>query len=71
MAKYLFSNSAGRLMLAESDIMTSALLKLMGMGIPALPVHDSLIAPKRHRNRVRRVMEDAYREHIGFGIAVG
>ena len=69
-AEYLFSNSAGRLMLAESEIVTSALLKLMGMGIPALPVHDSLVVPKRHGNRVRRVMEDAYREHTGFGIAV-
>ncbi len=69
-AKYLFSNSANRLMLAESEIVTSALLKLMEAGIPALPVHDSLIVSRRHRNRVRQVMEDAYREHTGFGIAV-
>lgn len=69
-AKYLFSNSAGRLMLDESEIVTSALLKLMGMDIPALPVHDSLIVPKRHRNQVKQVMEDVYREHTGFGIAV-
>lgn len=69
-AKYLFGNSAGRLMLAESEIVTSALLKLMDLGIPALPVHDSLIVPKRHRNRVRRVMEDSYQQHTGFSITV-
>ncbi len=47
-AKYIFSGSAIRLMLAESDIVTSALLRLMDLGIPALPVHDSLIAPRQH-----------------------
>jgi len=69
-AKYLFSNSANRLMLAESEIITSALLRLMELGIPALPVHDSVIAPLRHREAVRRVMEDAYRQHTSFSIIV-
>ena len=27
----------------------------------ALPVHDSLIAPKKHRGQVRQVMEETYR----------
>ena len=69
-AKYIFSGSAIRLMLAESDIVTTALLRLMELGIPALPVHDSLIAPRQHRGRVKQVMESAYREHTGFGITV-
>lgn len=69
-AKYLFSNSANRLMLVESDIVTSALLRLMEAGVPALPVHDSIIAPRRHREVVRRVMEESYRRHTGFSIAV-
>lgn len=68
--KYIFSGSAIRLMLAESDIVTSAMLKLMGLGIPALPVHDSLISPRRHREQVREVMEEAYRQHTGFSITV-
>ena len=42
----------------------------MSLGIPALPVHDSIIAPKRHRGQVKQVMEDAYRERTGFGITV-
>ena len=69
-AKYLFANQANRLMLEESEVLTSALLRLMGLGIPALPVHDSLLAPKRHSERVKQVMEDAYRERTGFNIAV-
>jgi len=68
--KYVYSGLANRLMLAESEIVTSALLRLMELGIPALPVHDSLIVPHRHSEVVRRAMEDAYRQHTGFTIAV-
>ena len=57
-------------MLAESDIVTTALLRLMEMDIPALPVHDSLITPRRHRERVREVMEEVYGQHTGFNIVV-
>ncbi|MBA7478643.1 hypothetical protein ES707_14071 [subsurface metagenome] len=69
-AKYIFSGSANRLMLAESEIMTSVLLSLMEVGIPALHVHDSVVAPSRDRDTVRRVMEDEYRRHTSFGITV-
>lgn len=69
-AKYLFSGSANRLMLEESEIATSALLRLMELGIPALPVHDSIIAPIRHGDTVRQVMEDAYQRRTGFSITI-
>lgn len=69
-AKYLFASQANRLMLEESEVLTSALLRLMGLGIPSLPVHDSLIAPRLHRDQVKQVMEGAYRERSGFNIAV-
>lgn len=68
--RYVYSGLANRLMLAESDVMTSALLRLMELNIPALPVHDSVIAPLRHGESVRRVMEDEYKRHTGFGIIV-
>ena len=61
---------ANRLMLEESEITTSVLLYLMKVGIPALPVHDSVIVPKRYREQVRQVMKNAYRERTGFGITV-
>ena len=71
LAKYIYSGAANRLMLDESDIMTSVLLKLMELGIPALPVHDSIIAPLQHKESIKRVMEEVYRRHTGFGITVG
>jgi hypothetical protein len=68
--KYIYSGQANRLMLEESEIMTSVLLSLMEVGIPALPVHDSVVAPRRDREQVRQAMEYAYRERTGFRIAV-
>jgi hypothetical protein len=50
--------------------MTSVLIRLMELGIPALPVHDSIIAPLRHKELVMRVMEDAYSQHTNFEITV-
>lgn len=69
-AKYIYSASSNKLMLVESDIMTSALLKLMRLGIPALPVHDSVIVPSRHKDVARRIMQDIYMEHTGFNIVI-
>ena len=68
--KYIYSASANKLMLVESDIMTSVLLKLMRLGVSALPVHDSVIVPSRHKDTARRVMRDTYREHTGFDIVI-
>ena len=69
-AKYLFSGSANRLMLEESELITSVLLRLMDLGVTALPVHDSIIAPARYRDKVRQVMLDSYSSRTGFGIVV-
>lgn len=71
LGKYIYSGSANRLMLEESDIMTLVLLRLMELGIPALPVHDSVIVPLRQTKLVERVMEDVYSQYTGFGITVG
>lgn len=69
-AKYVYSASANSLMLVESNIMTSVLSELMKQGIPALPVHDSLLFPKQHNEKVRGIMIDCYRKHTGFEIEV-
>jgi hypothetical protein len=68
--KYIYSASANKLMLVESDIMTSVLLKLTSLGIPALPVHDSVIVPNRHEYMARQVMQDVYVGHTGFDIVI-
>jgi hypothetical protein len=58
-------------MLAESDITTAVLLGLAGRGIPALPVHDSLVVPRRHMEMVREAMEREFLAQTGQPIAVG
>lgn len=69
-AKYVYSASANKLMLVESDIMTSVLLKLVQLNIPALPVHDSVIIPSRHEDTARRIMQHVSVEHTGFVFAI-
>jgi len=69
-AKWVYSASANKLMLVESDILTSVLLKLMKLGIPALPVHDSVVVLSQNEDVARRVMRETFREHTGFDIAI-
>lgn len=69
-AKYIYSALANKLMLVESDIMTSVLLRLMELGIPALPVHDSVIVPSRCEDVARRVMREVSMEYTGFVFAI-
>jgi hypothetical protein len=63
-------------MLVESEILVAVLLGLMGLGIPALPIHDSLVVPKRYASLtvrggvVRQVMEEEYQRQTGFSITV-
>jgi hypothetical protein len=68
--KYIYSESANKLMLKESDIMTSVLLRLMELHIPALPVHDSVIVPSQHKEIGRSVMESVYNQNTSFEIIV-
>jgi len=69
-AKYLCSNYSNKLMFEESEIMTDILLELMRLGIPALPIHDSLLFPYTHTETVREVMLRCYRNRTGFEIQV-
>lgn len=69
-SKYVYSALANLLMLIESEIMTEVLLELMNRDIPAVPIHDSLLFPKMHRNEVMQVMKDVYRQQTQFDIQV-
>jgi hypothetical protein len=68
--KYIYGGAANRLMLEESEVMTSVLLRLEELGIPALPVHDSVIIPRKNEDWVKHVMESVYSRHTNFKIMV-
>jgi len=69
-AKYVYSASANKLMLEESEIMTLVLLELKKQRAPVLPVHDSVIVPVQHRELAKQTMIDCYKKHTGFEIEV-
>jgi hypothetical protein len=55
-----FSDAGVRLMRIDSDIALSAITGCQGKGIPALPVHDSLIVPARHAGLTAEIMEASF-----------
>ena len=69
-AKYIYSNSANKLMLDESNIMMNVLWELMNDDILAIPVFDSLLFPKQYQDVVRQVMLEQYKKYTGFNIVV-
>jgi len=70
--KYIYSDSSRKLMLIESMIITSVLLKLKKLNILAVPIHDSVLFQKRDANAstVKQVMLNQYKQHTGFTINV-
>jgi hypothetical protein len=54
----------------DSVIMERVLKSLHKRNIPALPVHDSVIVPKKYRNTAIRIMKEQYKQVTGFEIEV-
>lgn len=51
----------------ESQAIIGAVRELaMVHGIPALPVHDSLIVPKSHQAKAEQVLCDVFRKYVGI-----
>jgi hypothetical protein len=69
-SKYIYSNSANKLMLDESNIMTSVLVELMDKKIPSVPIHDSLLFPQQHREVVKLIMLSHFQKATGFNINI-
>lgn len=64
--KFLFSGQGLELQYQDSTIMASILERKTRQGIPALPVHDSVICPARHKEYLRQVMTEEYQKVMGF-----
>ena len=61
-----FCSDAGmRLMRIDSELILRALKAANDNGIPALPVHDALIAPAQFINQVAEIMVEAFTTVIG------
>jgi hypothetical protein len=61
-----FGSGAGvRLMKAESEIALAIVSRAMVEGWVALSIHDSFIAPRSARDRLRQLMEEEYITRVG------
>ena len=63
---YFCSGIGAILQRYDSDIMAEILDKCLEEGIVALPVHDSVIVKKKHLEKVKNIMENAFNNHTGF-----
>lgn len=55
-----------RLQREDSDVAVSVLATMEEHGVTTLPVHDSFIVPKQHRQLLRYAMTKAYREKFYY-----
>jgi hypothetical protein len=64
--EYFFSGHGVKLQNIDSDILDDVLYELSIRGIPALPVHDSLVVPTGNRELVTNIMVKAYLKKLRF-----
>ena len=69
-AHFLNSDYSIELMFKDSNIIENVLLKLMNEDILGVPLHDSIICQRGQEERVKAVMQEAYKEKTGFYINV-
>lgn len=70
-AHLLGTDRSIRYMFLDSTIMVAVLLRLAGLCIPALPLHDGLLAPRSAADAAKAVMEHEGGRAVGeaFGVA--
>jgi len=64
--KFLYAKKGLRLQNQDSTIMANILNRMIKQNIPALPVHDSVVCPDRHKDFLRQVMIEEYERIMGF-----
>jgi hypothetical protein len=65
------SRSCHRIFLVESNILVAVLIRLVDVGVVALPIHDCLLVSRSRKEIARRTMLDVFREHTGLEGVVG
>lgn len=68
--RYFGSDCGIYLQRLDGEMMLRILSILTSEGIPALPVHDSVIVPQGAQSRATEVMGEVYRRYMGFDCAV-
>ncbi|ESZ53296.1 hypothetical protein X731_02085 [Mesorhizobium sp. L2C054A000] len=69
-AKYFGTGEGIRLQKRDADIAETVMLRMKDEGMLVLPIHDSFVVEEGKQGRLREVMIEAYREHLGFEINV-
>ena len=64
--EFLFSGAGIDLQNADSRIMEQIMMLLHKAGIPALPIHDSVIVQEEHSARLQKIMVRVYEEAMGY-----
>lgn len=54
-----------RLMRLESDILVAVLLRLIGEGVVALPIHDAILVRQDQHEQAMTAMQEVFREKVG------
>jgi hypothetical protein len=63
---HLFESGEGlRIQRTESDIMVQVLLRLIDIGVTALPIHDAIVVGELHASQAEAVMRGVFYEHSG------
>lgn len=62
---WLGSGKSGELQFLDSEIMFGCIKRLVGLDIPALPVHDALICAESKKSLVETLMRESYKEVLG------
>ena len=68
--RYFGSDCGIFLQRLDGEMMLHILSALAQEGIPALPVHDSVIVPRHTQNRAAEVMQSVYCRYMGFDCIV-
>lgn len=68
--RYFYISASRGLQYTDSVIMENVLKSLHKRNIPALPVHDSVIIPEKHKKTAMRIMKEQYKQVTGFEIEV-